>query len=1211
MRLISFLLILTGFSPVFAQKTINFWSAEAIGGKRTMPTDELRTNKPSDFETFALDFSGIKSALRDAPLDSKISIRNSQMLVNLPTPDGSFETFRVVESPIFSAKMGQKFPEIHVFNCESTTRPGVWGKIDLGALGFHACIFEPGRTFLIEPMSIGATDFYQVFDRKSTPNTHPLGAEILLENGLPMPEPYLPTEFVQPRGNVLDPVSLRRFKFALTASGEYSALAGNTPATVMAAVVTAVNRFNGIFERDLAMHFDLVDNVDTLFFYDPATDPFNPVNVGGMAQSNKDITDARIGPANYDCGHVFGKFIGGSILGQAGGSVCSDNKAKAVSTDSNPLSDNFIVTVCQEIEHQFSGSHTWNRCGDPAGAINNQYVAPSAFEPGSASTIMSYAGACGTDDVKVPGDDYNHSFTIQQVRDHITTGNGATCADVDATTNNQPTATLSYVNGFYIPVSTPFRLTGAGSDPEDAGLTYLWEQMDLGPQSPLGQPIGSAPLFRSYPAVSSPTRIFPKMATIVASQNSKTEVLPTIDRVLNFRCTVLDNHPGFGGQHWAEMSFRSTISAGPFRVTNPNSLSIIWKVGEFQQVTWDASNTKGGLVNCAKVNIKLSTDGGFQYPVTLATEEDNDGSAWIKVPNNIATTCRVMVEAADNIFFDISNANFKIEAATAASFSVAPFPDAAQVCIPSTFSSVFKTAGLSGFSGSISFAATTGLPAGATANFTSNTVNAGENATLNVVFAANVAEGTYPIAVEATANGTTISRNVTLTVVANNFSSVALLTPADGDGTQSGLPNFTWQTAVDADNYSWELDETPAFNSPNKQMKSLAAGTTTSVSTLAEGKAFYWRVRPSNICGAGDWVGPFSFATKSQSCQTFENTNQVTIPASGTPTVESNITSTFAASISDVNVLQITGTHDFFKDIDARLVAPSGTEVILFKSKCGNATGNFKFGIDDQAAVVFLCPPTDDLAHKPDQTAGNALGNFVGQAANGVWKLKIKDQTTGSGGQIASWKLQICGAGSGNPPVLVNKNAITVIPGTNKTISTDKLLCTDPNNSAAQLIYTLVSAPKRGDLRLNGGAVLTAGTQFSQAQIDGGALGYFHFGGQFNDAFTFTVIDGEGGFIGTTKYDIFYDVTGTNETQLVDFQLVPNPATDQVSLSRNDAKADADLEIRATTGQLLFRQTIAAGQNKTNFSVATLPQGVYFISIKMGDKTGTQRLVKN
>ena len=167
-----------------------------------------------------------------------------------------------------------------------------------------------GRTFLVEPVGIGVLDFYQTFDRKMLEGQRPPGTEILLQNGATMVSEYMPGEVATSRGNLMDPVSLRRFKFTLSTTAEYSALAGGTPTKVMAAVVTAVNRFNGILERDFAMRFDLVDNADTLFFYDAVTDPFNPGNVPLMAQFNQDVIDARIGPDNYDLGHVFLDFCG-------------------------------------------------------------------------------------------------------------------------------------------------------------------------------------------------------------------------------------------------------------------------------------------------------------------------------------------------------------------------------------------------------------------------------------------------------------------------------------------------------------------------------------------------------------------------------------------------------------------------------------------------------------------------------------------------------------------------------------------------------------------------------------------------------------------------------------------------------------------------------------------------------------------------------------
>jgi len=72
------------------------------------------------------------------------------------------------------------------------------------------------------------------------------------------------------------------------------------------------------------------------------------------------------------------------------------------------------------------------------------------------------------------------------------------------------------------------------------------------------------------------------------------------------------------------------------------------------------NGTNGGSVNCAKVNILLSTDGGQTFPTVLAAATANDGSQVVTVPGTTGTTNRIKVEAVGNIFFDISNTNFTI-----------------------------------------------------------------------------------------------------------------------------------------------------------------------------------------------------------------------------------------------------------------------------------------------------------------------------------------------------------------------------------------------------------------------------------------------------------------------------------------------------------------------------------------------------------------------
>ena len=88
------------------------------------------------------------------------------------------------------------------------------------------------------------------------------------------------------------------------------------------------------------------------------------------------------------------------------------------------------------------------------------------------------------------------------------------------------------------------------------------------------------------------------------------------------------------------MAFKAFEGAGPFRVKNPNTFNQLWQVGEYEPVTWDVANTDKAPVNCTKVNIRLSLDGGQTYPIMLAEGTENDGSQYVLVPNNLTSSGR-------------------------------------------------------------------------------------------------------------------------------------------------------------------------------------------------------------------------------------------------------------------------------------------------------------------------------------------------------------------------------------------------------------------------------------------------------------------------------------------------------------------------------------------------------------------------------------------
>ena len=442
----------------------------------------------------------------------------------------------------------------------------------------------------------------------------------------------------------------------MAATGEYTTFHGGTVSQGLAAIVTAMNRVNGVYIKDLCIRMTLIANNDLIVYTNSSTDPYTNSNGGAMLSQNQNNLDNVIGSANYDIGHVFSTGGGGVAFLRC---VCVPGiKAQGVTGLPQPTGDPFYIDyVAHEVGHQYGGNHTFNSEASACGGGNRN--AGTAWEPGSGSTIMAYAGICGSHNLQNNSDDYFHTGSFSEIQQFIQFGTGNSCAVITNSGNTPPSITMPS-GGWVLPVRTPFQLTGTATDAETPNsLTYCWEEMDIGPPGSPNSPSGDAPIFRSFKPDTSGTRYFPKLSNILNNTQTIGEILPTYSRNLTFRLTVRDNNATAGGVNNEIIFFTVDAAAGPFLVTYPNS-AVTLNSNVPQTITWDVANTNAAPVNCANVNIKLSTDGGLTFPVTLAAGTPNDGSQSVTLPSINNTTARIKIEAVGNVFFDLSNTNFTI-----------------------------------------------------------------------------------------------------------------------------------------------------------------------------------------------------------------------------------------------------------------------------------------------------------------------------------------------------------------------------------------------------------------------------------------------------------------------------------------------------------------------------------------------------------------------
>jgi len=452
------------------------------------------------------------------------------------------------------------------------------------------------------------------------------------------PSPFLGTNFK--RGD-----NLRVLRLAVSTTGEFTAQSGGTVATA-ALLDEWLDEINIIYGREYCVRFEIIANNNQLIFPDATTDPWGTLPAGSGGCTNADIIlsqqasiiDNIIGSANYDISHV--------IAGSPFGGGCAGSIKRGVSGGLD------IPVTRHELGHQFTQSHTINHTD------NRNY------EPENGRWTIQGGNAQG----------HAHAVSFHQLANFLLN-------DIFSTGNKIPTGNnipdVDAGDDFVIPINTPFTLTGIASDSDaNDNLTYVWDNMNRGiaQTTPVADDSQGAIFQRLLPNKSS-SRTFPKISDVVANNNfNNQEQLPSQSRIMDIRLTVNDNHQiSYNNQMINASGINSddiqvtVADAGPFEVTSQNTNGITYTGGSSQMVTWDVNGTDTFPINTQNVSIRMSTDGGFTYPIELLESTANSGFSMVTLPNISSTNTRIKVSALNSIYFDINTHNFEIQSSLSTS----------------------------------------------------------------------------------------------------------------------------------------------------------------------------------------------------------------------------------------------------------------------------------------------------------------------------------------------------------------------------------------------------------------------------------------------------------------------------------------------------------------------------------------------------------------
>lgn len=132
-------------------------------------TVKARQVVPNTYKTVKVSTTLLTNILTAAPHEQEVNVNESETILDLPMPDGSYKAFRIIKYDMMEKELADAFPDITNYYGRGVKNPLDRIRLNYTLRGLHAVITTETGQSLIDPYSMGNVKDYVTYWRKDLP----------------------------------------------------------------------------------------------------------------------------------------------------------------------------------------------------------------------------------------------------------------------------------------------------------------------------------------------------------------------------------------------------------------------------------------------------------------------------------------------------------------------------------------------------------------------------------------------------------------------------------------------------------------------------------------------------------------------------------------------------------------------------------------------------------------------------------------------------------------------------------------------------------------------------------------------------------------------------------------------------------------------------------------------------------------------------------